>query len=498
MPDGRRRRGAPREAPRSGSSGRRLVGVERPRLFTPPLRRLTRATSAGYAVADFADLVLGEPLLPWQRWLAVHALELTPEGLFRFRTVLGMCGRQNGKTSLLRTITLWRMYVDGAQLVLGAAQDLSTAVAVWRAVVAAARGVPELSCEIERVAGRTGDERFVLTSGAEYQVSTSNRRAGRGRSADLLVLDELREQRDWSAWSALSKTTMARPDGQIWGITSAGDGESVVLNHLREAALAGRDPSIGLFEWSAPDGCELDDPKAWAAANPGLGYTISEQAIRSALGTDPPAVFRNEVLCQRVETMDGAVDLSAWRACSDPAGSMDGLRDRVVVGVDVAPDGAHVSVVAAAVTADGRVRLEPVEAWSSTASARGELGPLLARIGPTATAWFPGGPAAALAPELRSAPGSTEVRGGQVGEACQAFADLVAARRVVHPGDPLLDAHVAGAKRHEVGDGWRFVRRGAGHVDAVYAAAGAAHVARALAAKPSASSAYEERGLVTL
>jgi phage terminase large subunit-like protein len=31
-----------------------------------------------------------------------------------------------------------------------------------------------------------------------------------------------------------------------------------------------RDPSLCLLEWSAPDGCELDDRKAWAQANPGL------------------------------------------------------------------------------------------------------------------------------------------------------------------------------------------------------------------------------------
>src|SRR5690606_7765235 len=123
---------------------------------------------------------------------------------------------------------------------------------------------------------------------------------------------------------------LARANGQIWAISNAGDDQSVVLNHLRDAALSGRDPSICLLEWSGPDGCELDDTEAWAQANPGLGYTVSEAAIRSALGTDPPAVFRTEVLCQRVDVLDGAVDLAAWKDCADPAGTMDGLRDRVM------------------------------------------------------------------------------------------------------------------------------------------------------------------------
>src|SRR6266545_4717565 len=151
---------------------------------------------------------------------------------------------------------------------------------------------------------------------------------------------------------------MARDNAQLWAMSNAGDDESVVLNQLRDAALAGRDPSIGIFEWSAPEGCELDDPRAWQQANPGLGHVISEQAIHSALGTDPPEVFRTEVLCQRVAALDSAVDMGAWRACVDAQGSLQVAKDRIAACVDVAPDGAHVTLAAAAVTGDGRVRVQ--------------------------------------------------------------------------------------------------------------------------------------------
>jgi hypothetical protein len=50
----------------------------------------------------------------------------------------------------------------------------------------------------------------------------------------------------------------------------------------------------------------------------------------------------------------------------------------------------------------------------------------------------------------------------------------------VHGGDALLNGHLGGAKKYHSGDGWRFVRRGTGHVDAAYAAAGAVHVLRGL------------------
>jgi len=446
------------------------------------LRKLTRATSRGYEVVDFAEQVLGEPLLPWQRELAICGLELRAGGGYRFRTVLAMAGRQNGKSSLLKTLALWRLYVDGARLVLGAAQTQTIARESWRAAVDAAKAVPELAVEVLKVAGTTGDEHIRLVSGARYLITAATRGAGRGLSVDLLILDEIREQRDWAAWSALSKTTMARPDGQIWAISNAGDDESVVLNHLREAALSGRDPSIGLFEWSAADGCDLDDPEAWAQANPGLGLTVSEQAIRSALATDPPAVFRTEVLCQKVDALDSAVDLAAWRACADAAGSLESSRDRVVACVDVAPDSAHVTLVASAVMADGRVRVEVVAGWESTDAARFELPAVLERVKPVVLAWFPSGPAAALAVSLRGL-ATLELKGAAVGEACQGFADLVSARRIVHPDDPLLNAHISGAQKYRLGDGWRFARRDAGHVDAVYAAAGAVHAALTMPAQ---------------
>jgi len=459
----------------------RLVGKQTPRLFTPPLRPLNRRTSRGYEVAEFAELI-GEPFLPWQRWLVIHAMELLPDGTYRFRVILVLVGRQNGKSSGKRTISLWRLYLDGARTILGLAQDVALAREQWTLCQDAIHDHPDLEAEWGGVRNVNGDEKFWLRSGGRYLIRAMNRKAGRGYSIDEANIDELREQHDWKAWSAVSKTLMARDNAQLWAMSNAGDDESVVLNQLRDAALAGRDPSIGIFEWSAPEGCELDDPRAWAQANPGLGHVISEQAIRSALGTDPPEVFRTEVLCQKVDHLDSAIDLGAWKACTDPQGSLRAQKDRVAACVDVAPDSAHATLAAAALTDDGRVRVQIIAAWRSTDDARFQLAGVLDQLQPVQLAWYPSGPAAALAPILRARPGSLELTGSKVGEACQGLADLALTRRVVHPGDALLDAHIAGASKLHVGDGWRFVRRGAGHVDAAYAAAGACYTAQTIPA----------------
>jgi hypothetical protein len=470
-----------RSAAQDAGNRPKLIGKPTPRLYTPPLRTLNRRTSRGYELVEFAEMI-GEPFQPWQSWLAKHALELNPDGTYRYRTVVVLVARQNGKSSFKRTHTLWRMYLDDARTILGLAQDVALAREQWSLCQETIHTHPDLEAEWQSVRNVNGDERFTLRSGARYLIRAMNRRAGRGYVIDEVDVDELREQHDWKGWSAVSKTLMSRPNGQLWAMSNAGDDESVVLNQLRDAALAGRDSSLGLFEWSGIEGCELDDPRAVAQANPGLGHVISEAAISSARATDPAEVYRTECLCMKVDHLDGAIDIGAWRACVDPQGSLRAQKDRVAACVDVAPDGAHVTLAAAAMTDDGRVRVQVIAAWRSTDEARFQLPKVLDELAPVQLAWYPSGPAAALAPILRARLGSLELTGGKVSEACQGLADLALGRRVVHPGDALLDAHVAGASKLHTGDGWRFVRRGAGHVDAAYACAGAAYAAQTMPA----------------
>jgi hypothetical protein len=86
--------------------------------------------------------------MPWQKWFLIHALELHPtevgedgnRPLFRFRKVVLLVGRQNGKSTVMQALTLWRMFVDRCNLVIGTAQDLEIAESLLRRVVRAGRG----------------------------------------------------------------------------------------------------------------------------------------------------------------------------------------------------------------------------------------------------------------------------------------------------------------------------------------------------------------------
>ena len=103
------------------------LGNEVPRIYTPPLRELTPDTSIGFEIIDFAE-ELGFHLVPWQRWLLIHAFEilgdLDGDWVLRFRTVLVLIARQNGKTLVTTVITLYFLYILGVSLIIGTAQEL--------------------------------------------------------------------------------------------------------------------------------------------------------------------------------------------------------------------------------------------------------------------------------------------------------------------------------------------------------------------------------------
>jgi hypothetical protein len=457
---------------------RPLTGRIEARLFTPPLRTLSRRTSLGFEVCDFAasiDIVL----LPWQRWLLKHALELLPDGSFRFRTILLLVARQNGKTLVSEVITAWMMATRPNTLVLGTSTATELAREPWGRVVQWA----EDAGIARRVTRGSIDTQLHLDNKSRYKIATSGRRGGRSLSVDLLLVDELREHLDWSGWNALTATTTARPNPLTLALSNAGDDRSIVLNAIRASALSGQDPALGIFEWSGEDGCELDDPKALAQANPSLGHLITDATLATKRTTLPANGYRTEHLCQRVEAEDPAINPDAWRDGADPGGTLDGLRHRVVCSVEVSLDLTHVSLVAGAVLDDGRMRVESVASWPSPDDARKALPELLARINPRAVGWLPNGPAAAMAADLRKVARSQEISAGDVTALCMGAAEIIQARRVLHSDDPMLTAQVLAASKIPAGDGWRFTRKGSGNCDAVYAMAITIHLARTMHAQ---------------
>ncbi|HEV8175552.1 MAG TPA: terminase [Actinoplanes sp.] len=467
-------------------------------MWTPPLQELTPETSFGFDVLRFSDRVLRRRLYPWQRWLLVHAGELLPDGRPRFRTVLVEVGRQNGKTECVVVLSAYWLFVQRVARVLGTSTTLDYAREPLDKVVQLVEG----SALRHLVKGRwvretNGQVRATTRARCEYRVSARGPGAGRSLTVDRFIADELREHRDYKTWDAAYNAMSAVPDAQAWAMSNAGGADSMVLNDYRDLAVEDGDETLGYFGWTNPAGVDPLDVAAIAQANPSLGLgrirldTVLAEA-RAAVRAGGPKLtgYLTEKLCVTVPTLDPAIDPAAWAACLDP-GDLSKVRRRVAAMIDVSPDARHVSLVAAALLPDGRVRIDPVEAWAgpdAVVRAVAALPALLARVRPRVFGWAPTGPGAELAADLTERPGfppdGVELRPitGDMAAACMALRSLVAARRVAHSGDPLIDAHVGAAERLPIGDRWVFHRRGRGHVDAAYAAAGAVHLARTLPA----------------
>lgn len=362
-----------------------LVGNEVPRVYTPPLRELTPETSWGFSVIEFAERVLGIELFPWQRWFYVHALERGERSLFRFRTIVLLVARQNGKTTLVAILVLWAMYVFGMRLTLGTAQDLDTAEESWERACSLIEDTPELAEALDKVSRVNGRKEIRLASGERYKIAAATRKSARGKSCDLTVLDELREHMSFDAWSAITKTTNARPDALVVCMSNAGDAYSVVLRHLRFLAhralgdpdgwckaveesmgdTAGEDvggpDTLGLFEWSAAPDRDKWDRAGWCEANPSLGHgTVTERVIASDCATDKEADFRTEDLCQWVETVrEQPFPEGAWEAGIDPASEI-AADAPLTFAFDVSADRRSASIAVAGMRADGQWHVEVI------------------------------------------------------------------------------------------------------------------------------------------
>lgn len=461
----------------------RLFGSEQARVFTPPLRKLTPRSSRGFEAIRFAEDVLELELYPWQKWMLVHALETLDDGTFRFRTVCLLVARQNGKSTLMQVLSLWRLFVDGVPLVIGTAQNLDIAEEVWQGAVDMAQESDELAGEIEQVFMQPGKKFLKLASGSRYKVQSASRRGGRGLSGDLILLDELREHQTWESWSAVTKTTMARALAQVWAASNAGDTSSVVLSHLRRLAHKALgdpdgifgddvdelednidDESLGIFEWSAAPGRDIWDREGWAEANPSLGHSITERAIAAAAATDPERVFRTEVLCQWVTAMaEGAFPTGVFEAAvvkddrfrGHPVLALDvryGVQQSVSIGaVGAGESGTDLAVVAMYEQGGGRKWSESqIVEWVVDAldgygireiavDSYGENGPLI--------------------PQLRDAGVDVvELNTTDMRNACVGFHAAVLNGNVHHFAEEPLQVAVVGARRRKSGEAWLWSR----------------------------------------
>jgi phage terminase large subunit-like protein len=391
------------------------------------------------------------------------------ENMFIKKTSLVLCARQQGKTHLARMMMLAHLYLFGSKNVIIMSSNRSMALDTFRQVAYAIEESSELNKQVKQIRFANGTESIELKNGARLDVVAATRDGSRGRTADLLYIDEVREISE-EGFRAATPTTRARPNAQTLLTSNAGDAFSTVLNDLRERALSFPPKTFGFYEYSAPQFAKITDRAAWAMANPALGYTVTEEALEEAVATQPIETTKTELLCQWISSTASPWPHMAVEDASDITLEMS-PGPLTIFAFDVAPSRRDGSLVMGQVLPDGRIGVAVLEVFHSDVSID-ELY-MADHIAKWCKDFYPRTvcydkyTTASIAKRLEiNGVHITDISGQKGYQASGDLYESLANKRLVHSGQDQLVTHFANCAAKESDSSWRIVRRkSAGPVD---------------------------------
>ena len=412
----------------------------------------------------------GEPLL--HPWAAFECCDIVP--------------RQNGKSEKLIARMLGGLFVVESQLQIYSAHLFDTAMEIFRRLAFVVENCEDLRREVKhrgsKLVGITrshGQEGIELRDGRRIRFKARTGGGGRGFSADDLYLDEAMILPEVFL-GATVPTLSARPNPQIWLAGSPPDEEDpahdgVVLAKRRARALAGGDPSLAYFEHSAKVGDDpreddpatvpaaiLDDPAAWAEANPGLSRIGMEYIAneRRAMSGRQFAVERLGIGKYPSITGDAnrVIGAEAWAGLASPVSRIESGH---MFAFDVDPGQKWATLSAAGVRSDGLYHVGVVE-----------HAPGIGWIVKSCQAWLERHPDARLIVDPRTDLADLLKELADAGipvvptaaadykDACGGFLQVVTDKRLRYkPPQPELDAAIAGAATQPLLDAWKWSRK---------------------------------------
>ncbi len=449
-------------------------GSTKPRLQNAPLKGASRIDEVKKFLVDCKL-----ELLPWQEYVLTDLLKVDKAGKWRRKTNLLLVARQNGKTHLARIRILAGLFIFGEMNIVAMSSNRGMALDTFRKVVDVIEDNPHLMAQVRQIRVANGQESVELLSGARYEIVAATRDGSRGKTADLLYIDELREI-DEDSWTAAKPITRARPNSQIFMTSNAGDAFSSVLNDLRSRALSYPPASLGFWEYSADDFAKITDKDAWYQANPALGYLIDEETIAEAIATSSVEASRTETLCQWVSALK-----SPWpyRAFEDL--TVQDLKiepgTATIFGMDISVNKKMASLVAGQVREDGKIAVGVIAQFESQV-AIDEL-KMAIEVNEWANKYrprmicFDKYSTMSVAERLAQSGHKIQDMSGTVFyQACSDLYDSLVNARIVHIGQACLVDSMNNCAAKETDAGWRIVRRkSAGDVSAAISLAMVVH-----------------------
>jgi len=222
-----------------------IKGITEPRIRTKSLD----LPSKGEQFIEFCKRI-DYPLLHWQKLLAHEVLKYKEDGRWAASEIGIVLSRQQGKSTFMSLLILFKMYELGEKLQVATAHKLTTSSEIFYKIDQIIQGTPELLARFHKKFESKGSQEIRLKSGERYLVRANNSAARGIASVDTIFMDEVREYQSMDVWSSMRYTQMSSKNPMTIVLSNAGDQHSIVLNKLREralAAIAGNDDSIAWF-----------------------------------------------------------------------------------------------------------------------------------------------------------------------------------------------------------------------------------------------------------
>jgi len=440
-----------------------IRGITEPRIRT----KSQDLPSKGAEFIEFCKRI-DYPLLPWQEFLAHEILKYKADGRWASSEVGIVVSRQQGKSTFMSLLILFKMYELGEKLQVATAHKLTTSSEIFYKIDQIIQGTPELLARFHKKFESKGSQEIRLKSGERYLVRANNSAARGIASVDTIFMDEVREYQSMDVWSSMRYTQMSSKNPMTIILSNAGDQHSVVLNRLREravAAIAGNDDPIAWFEWSAPPETPVNDsPAFWAGAaqsNPSLGYTVHPDNLRAVLNDDE-SIIRTEVLCQWVSVVNPAINPSAWETCAQKDAKLD-RETTTWMAIDLSPNRQEGALVAAQqqgdnflvvllatfsnpVNLDDKQMANEIADWvrkyptQAVAYSKQTAGAVAARLAPAGIQTYP-------------------IDGALYGQACDEMLSAITSGRLIHTNQQELNNQALSAVKLPFKDGGWYLGR---------------------------------------
>jgi phage terminase large subunit-like protein len=409
-----------------------------------------------------------DKLMPYQEFILKDMMMVDKKNNYRRKTSLLLISRQNGKSHLGRVRVIWGMFYGDEKKILIMSANRATSLMLFREIAWIIESTPELKAMTKVIRYANGGERIELLNGATLDVISDNSSSPRGRTADFLWIDEIREISE-DGYKAAVPVTRARANSQTFLTSNAGDVFSSVLNSLVERAKEYPPETFGYYEYSAPQYCKIDITldsfwrDAVVPSNPALGYIITKESIEEAIATAATETTRTETLCQFVDSLQ-----SPW-----PFGILEDTSDNTleiavgaytIFGFDVSPSRRNASLVAGQLLPDGRIGIGIMQTWSSQVAVD-DL-----KIAAEIKGWcdlfhprmvcYDKYATQSIADRLKQAGVMTEdVSGQQFYQACGDLLTGLVTRKVVHNGQAELIQQMNNCAAKVNDSAWRIVKR---------------------------------------